>query len=64
MQLRAEERFRIERIAKSFCKACKVKSECLEYATVNYDKITGGVWGGKTFKELKRLQRKRTREAK
>lgn len=46
------------RTAKSFCKRCPVKTECLEYALVNDEQH--GIWGGLATKERQQLkQRKR-----
>ena len=40
-------------LARIFCKDCPVKFECLEYA-VTYD--CGGVWGGLSESERRRLR--------
>lgn len=41
---------RLEIIAKSICRNCKVRSECLDYAIRNGEQY--GIWGGLTAKEL------------
>lgn len=41
-------------IAKSMCDRCVVKPQCLDYAIETNQKE--GVWGGKTYKERKRLR--------
>jgi WhiB family redox-sensing transcriptional regulator len=43
--------------AKSICKGCPVKRECLEYALVNRER--DGVWGGLGERERRRLIRQR-----
>lgn len=40
------------REAKSFCHACPVMLECLNYALVRHERF--GVWGGMTGEERKR----------
>lgn len=43
--------------AKSICKKCSLKVECLEYALQDID--TKGIWGGTTeFERLKMLGRR------
>lgn len=44
------------REAKSVCKNCVCKAECLEFALVNMEKF--GVWGGRSERERRRLRRK------
>lgn len=45
------------REAKSVCKNCVVKAECLEFALVNMEKW--GVWGQTSEKQRRALRRKR-----
>lgn len=37
------------RLAKSICKECSVRQECLEYALENSERF--GIWGGKSARE-------------
>lgn len=43
--------------AREICATCTVTDDCLNYAIRN--RITVGVWGGKTLKERQRLTRQR-----
>ncbi|MER5181167.1 WhiB family transcriptional regulator [Streptomyces sp. NPDC002896] len=43
------------REAKSICRLCEIRSECLEYALDNDERF--GVWGGLSEKERQRLRR-------
>lgn len=43
--------------AREICATCTVADDCLNYALRN--RITVGVWGGKTLKERQRLARQR-----
>ena len=43
-------------IAKSICRVCTVKKECLNYALET--RQVGGIWGGLTPKERKRLRKR------
>ncbi len=45
------------RRAKSICKACDVRTDCLEYAIVNGEKF--GIWGGMSERERRRVRRER-----
>jgi WhiB family redox-sensing transcriptional regulator len=45
------------RRAKSICKACDVRIDCLEYAIVNGEKF--GIWGGMSERERRRVRRER-----
>ncbi len=47
--------------AKWWCRACPVKSECLEHALTNNEKE--GVWGGLSSLERRALRRVRALEA-
>ena len=43
--------------AKSVCRGCVVKEECLEYALQNGEKF--GIWGGMSERERRVLRRER-----
>ena len=60
-QYTPDKQYRIDQEAKSFCEVCIVREECLEYAVSNPTLVTVGTWGGKTYKEIKRERRKRSR---
>jgi WhiB family redox-sensing transcriptional regulator len=45
--------------AQRICATCTVASACLEYALINH--VDHGVWGGKSERERRRLQRARRR---
>lgn len=45
--------------AKAVCKACPVKSECLDYALTTPPERDWGVWGGTTKMERINLRRER-----
>lgn len=45
--------------AQRICATCPVSEQCLEYALVNH--VDHGVWGGKSERERRRLQRARRR---
>ncbi|MCL2784130.1 MAG: WhiB family transcriptional regulator [Propionibacteriaceae bacterium] len=44
------------REAKSVCKVCDVKQECLEYALAHDERF--GIWGGLSERERRRLKRR------
>lgn len=48
------------REAKEVCRACSVKTQCLEYALVNGEKF--GIWGGMSERERRRIRRQRALE--
>ncbi|HVM41669.1 MAG TPA: WhiB family transcriptional regulator [Acidimicrobiia bacterium] len=43
--------------AKSVCRGCEVRLECLEYALQNGEKF--GIWGGLSERERRRIRRQR-----
>jgi WhiB family transcriptional regulator, redox-sensing transcriptional regulator len=43
------------REAKRVCRACEVKSDCLDYALGNDERF--GVWGGMSERERRRIKR-------
>jgi len=43
--------------AKSVCKGCVVREDCLEYALANGEKF--GIWGGLSERERRRIRRQR-----
>ncbi len=45
------------REAKSVCKSCEVRLECLEYALSHGEKF--GIWGGLSERERRRVRRER-----
>lgn len=45
--------------AQRICVTCPVAAQCLEYALDNH--VDHGVWGGKSERERRRLQRARRR---
>jgi WhiB family redox-sensing transcriptional regulator len=45
------------REAKTVCRACVVRTECLEYALINGEKF--GIWGGLSERERRRIRRQR-----
>jgi WhiB family transcriptional regulator, redox-sensing transcriptional regulator len=57
---RAEKEAR-EAVAKSFCRRCPVRDECLEFALASRD--PHGVWGGMNEMERRSLLRRRSQEA-
>lgn len=49
------------REAKTVCRACDVRGECLEYALVGNERF--GIWGGMSERERRRLRRLRAAAA-
>jgi len=47
--------------AKAICADCQVRTECLNYALDNYEKV--GVWGGTSGRERRQIWRKRAATA-
>jgi WhiB family transcriptional regulator, redox-sensing transcriptional regulator len=45
------------REAKSVCRGCEVRAECLEYALAHGEKF--GIWGGLSERERRRVRRER-----
>ncbi len=45
------------RTAKSICRECTVREECLEFAIVNSEKF--GIWGGLSERERRKIRRQR-----
>jgi WhiB family transcriptional regulator, redox-sensing transcriptional regulator len=45
------------RTAKSICRECQVRAECLEFAIVTGEKF--GIWGGMSERERRRVRRDR-----
>ena len=48
------------REAKSVCRGCEVRLECLEYALAQGEKF--GIWGGLSERERRRVRRQRALE--
>ena len=48
------------REAKSVCRGCVVREDCLEYALQNGEKF--GIWGGMSERERRRIRRQRALE--
>jgi len=48
------------REAKSVCRGCEVRFECLEYALAHGEKF--GIWGGLSERERRRVRRQRALE--
>jgi WhiB family redox-sensing transcriptional regulator len=48
------------REAKSVCRGCEVRDECLEYALAHGEKF--GIWGGLSERERRRVRRQRALE--
>lgn len=55
MQIQAEQE------AKQVCNSCPVSTECLNYALENHEDLLGGIFGGFTYEERKKLVRNNTR---
>ena len=47
--------------AKNICKACNVKTQCLEYSLTNNERF--GIWGGLTEFDRKKLRRRLLKKA-
>jgi len=45
------------RKAKSVCRSCEVRADCLEYALAHGEKF--GIWGGLSERERRRVRRQR-----
>ena len=45
------------RTAKSICRECQVRPECLEFAIVSSEKF--GIWGGLSERERRKIRRQR-----
>jgi WhiB family redox-sensing transcriptional regulator len=45
------------RAAKSICRECQVRPECLEFAIVSSEKF--GIWGGLSERERRKIRRQR-----
>lgn len=45
------------RAAKSICRECSVRAECLEFAIVSSEKF--GIWGGLSERERRKIRRER-----
>ena len=48
------------REAKSVCRGCEVREDCLEYALAHGEKF--GIWGGLSERERRRVRRQRALE--
>src|ERR1700693_3743268 len=48
------------REAKSVCRGCLVREDCLEYALANGEKF--GIWGGLSERERRKIRRRRALE--
>ena len=49
------------RTAKSICRECSVRAECLEFAIVSSEKF--GIWGGLSERERRKIRRERAASA-
>ncbi len=49
------------RTAKSICRECSVRPDCLEFAIVSSEKF--GIWGGMSERERRRIRRQRALDA-
>jgi len=47
--------------AKNTCKACNVKTQCLEYSLTNNERF--GIWGGLTEHDRRKLRRNLIKKA-
>lgn len=45
------------RVAKSICRECQVREECLEFAIVSSEKF--GIWGAMSERERRKIRRER-----
>lgn len=45
------------RTAKSICRECSVRAECLEFAIVSSEKF--GIWGGLSERERRKIRKQR-----
>ena len=56
--IRPERRYVLDRMAKEICGKCVVQELCLDFALTWPELVAAGTWGGKTFKEIRRIRRK------
>jgi WhiB family redox-sensing transcriptional regulator len=50
------------RTAKSICRQCAVRDECLEFAIISSEKF--GIWGALSERERRKIRRERADQAK
>ncbi|MEZ5321732.1 MAG: WhiB family transcriptional regulator [Microthrixaceae bacterium] len=55
------ERGESTREAKTVCKGCEVRGDCLEYALRNSEKF--GIWGGMSERERRTIRRQRAAQS-
>ena len=49
-----DDKYEVQKIAKSICATCPVKGKCLRYAVDN--KIDYGIWGGMSARDRRRMK--------